>query len=88
MGVSGLPLRGSQQFRQRLILATLTGTPLRITDIRLHDSAPGLRDYEASFLRLLEKLSNGCVVEINETGMSSRFLMLLFFFVGERKMRD
>jgi hypothetical protein len=28
----------------------------------------GLRDYEVSFLRLLEKLTNGCVVEINETG--------------------
>ena len=69
MGATGLQLRGAQQFRQRLVLSTLTGTPIRITDIRLHDSAPGLRDYEASFLRLMEKLSNGCVVEINETGM-------------------
>lgn len=32
-----------------------------------HPSA-GLRDYEASLLRLLEKVTNGCVIEINETG--------------------
>ena len=37
-------------------------------DIRVDDAAPGLRDYEASLLRLLEKVSNGTVVEINETG--------------------
>ena len=27
-----------------------------------------MRDFEACFLRLLEKLTNGCVVEINATG--------------------
>jgi len=32
-----------------------------------------LRSFEASFLRLLEKLTNGCVVEINETGTSLRY---------------
>ena len=61
-------LQGAQQMRHRLLLATLTGTPLRIDDIRVHDEAPGLRDFEASFLRLLEKISDGCGVEINETG--------------------
>ena len=77
-----MQLRGAQQLRQRLVLSTLTGTPIRITDIRLHDSAPGLRDYEASFLRLMEKLSNGCVVEINETGMFvSIHTNCVFYFV-------
>ena len=28
----------------------------------------GLRDFEASFLRLLEKITNGCKIEINMTG--------------------
>jgi RNA 3'-terminal phosphate cyclase-like protein len=42
-----------------------------IDDIRLDDAAPGLRDYEASLLRLLEKVTNGTVVEINETGPRS-----------------
>jgi hypothetical protein len=40
-----------------------------VDDIRVDDAAPGLRDYEASLLRLLEKVTNGTVVEINETGM-------------------
>jgi RNA 3'-terminal phosphate cyclase-like protein len=39
-----------------------------VDDIRVDDAAPGLRDYEASLLRLLEKVTNGTVVEINETG--------------------
>ncbi len=64
-----LKFRGCQHFRQRLVCATLSGRPIRIDDIRADDpQSPGLRDFEASFLRLLEKLTNGCVVEINETG--------------------
>jgi RNA 3'-terminal phosphate cyclase len=63
-----LRFKGSQQFRQRLVLSTLSGRPIRIDEIRSRDAAPGLRDYEASLLRLLEKCTNGCVVEINETG--------------------
>jgi RNA 3'-terminal phosphate cyclase-like protein len=64
-----LRFRGSQNFRQRLLLSTLSGKPIRIDDIRAGDQSPGLRDYEASLLRLLEKLTNGCLVEINETGV-------------------
>jgi RNA 3'-terminal phosphate cyclase-like protein len=30
-----------------------------VDDIRASDQNPGLRDYEASLLRLLDKLSNG-----------------------------
>lgn len=63
-----LRFRGCQQFRQRLLLSTLSGKAIRIDDIRANDQSPGLRDYEASLLRLLEKLTNGCLVEINETG--------------------
>ncbi|GBF93150.1 hypothetical protein Rsub_05881 [Raphidocelis subcapitata] len=68
-----LRFKGSQQFRQRLAFSTLSGRPIRIDDIRTRDASPGLRDYEASLLRLLEKLTNGCVVEINETGTSLRY---------------
>jgi hypothetical protein len=39
-----------------------------VDDIRVNDQNPGLRDYEASLLRLLDKLSNGMAVEINESG--------------------
>ena len=63
-----LRFRGSAHFRLRLACATLSGRTIRIDDIRARDENPGLRDYEASLLRLLEKVTNGCVVEINETG--------------------
>jgi hypothetical protein len=35
--------------------------------------APGLRDFEASFLRLLDKITNGCQIEINDTGTKLRY---------------
>ena len=63
-----LRFRGSSHFRQRLACATLSGRTIRIDDIRARDEYPGLRDYEASLLRLVEKVTNGCIVEINETG--------------------
>ena len=37
----------------------------------MDDAAPGLRDHEACLLRLLEKVTNGTVVEINETGAAA-----------------
>ena len=63
-----LNFRGSQHFRQRLVCATLSGKPIRIEGIREQDQNPGLRDYEACLLRLIEKVTDGCVIEINETG--------------------
>ena len=72
-----LRFRGCQHFRQRLLLSTLSGKAMRIDDIRVNDQSPGLRDYEASLLRLLEKLTNGCLVEINETGGSWLLVLLL-----------
>lgn len=40
----------------------------RIDDIRAKDQDPGIRDYEANLLRLIERITNGTVVEIDETG--------------------
>lgn len=70
------PLRyeGCGMFRQRIIASALSGNVLRIDHIRNEDEiAPGLQDFEANFLRLIEKLCDGCKVEINETGTSMRF---------------
>lgn len=73
-----LRFRGSQHLRQRLLCATLSGKSIRIEGIRERDQSPGLRDYEACLLRLIEKITDGCVIEINETGVSRhRFLGLL-----------
>ena len=65
-----LRFTGHAYFRQRLVLATLAGRAVRIDRIRPDDEEPGLRNFEASFLRLLEKLTNGSAVEINYTGTS------------------
>ena len=67
-----LKFRGCEHFRQRIVLSCLSGRPIRIDDIRSEDEAPGLKGFEASLLRLTEKVSNGCVVEINETGAAGR----------------
>ncbi|XP_055334450.1 RNA 3'-terminal phosphate cyclase-like protein [Paramacrobiotus metropolitanus] len=59
---------GSEYFRQRLILATLSGKSIQISKIRLKEEHPGLVDYEVSFLQLLEALTNGTSIAIDETG--------------------
>lgn len=68
-----LRFRGCTQFRQRIVFATLAHRKLRIDGIRDKDEAPGLRDFEANFLRLIEKLTNGCRIEINETGTMLKY---------------
>lgn len=68
-----LRYKGSAQFRQRIVFATLSGRAVRIDDIRAGEEQVGLKDYEASFLRLLEKVVNGCEIVINETGTAIRY---------------
>ncbi|KAA8895113.1 RNA 3'-terminal phosphate cyclase family protein [Sphaerosporella brunnea] len=54
--------------RHRLVLATLTGTPLHITQIRSNSLTPGLTSSEFSLLRLLDSVTNGSFFEISVTG--------------------
>ncbi|KAJ3123521.1 hypothetical protein HK101_006334, partial [Irineochytrium annulatum] len=64
-----LRFEGHKQLRQRLLLSTLSGRPIRIDKIRSDDDEnPGLADYEISLLRLFEKMTNGATVEISYTG--------------------
>jgi len=68
-GKSGwLLYEGPEWFRQKLVMSTLSGKPVRISNIRAADDEPGLKDFEASFLRLMDKLCNGTTVDINHTG--------------------
>ena len=65
------PLRftGHAHLPHRLILSTLTGRPLRISQIRPSSTtSPGLAPHEVSFLRLLESLTNGSAIEFSYTG--------------------
>ncbi|KAN0141002.1 RNA 3'-terminal phosphate cyclase/enolpyruvate transferase [Lactarius tabidus] len=65
---SSLHYSGHLYIRHRLVLAILSGKPIKIDKIRPGDKNPGLRDYEVSLLRLIEKVTNGTVIEISLTG--------------------
>nr|XP_006822256.1 PREDICTED: RNA 3'-terminal phosphate cyclase-like protein-like [Saccoglossus kowalevskii] len=88
-----LNLEGCNYFRQRLILATLSGKSIRIKKIRHKDDEPGIREFEASFIRLIDKVTNGSRIEVNESGkpiiggcVDSRHqsLALLLMVLGEK----
>ena len=54
---------------QRLVLATLTGRAIRVSQIRSSSlTNPGLAPHDISFLRLLEAVTNGSHIEISYTG--------------------
>jgi len=64
---------GARQFRLRVAVSLLTHRPILIRNIRPDDvDAPGLREHEASFLRLIDAMTNGTTVEINSTGTQMR----------------
>ena len=72
--------RGEASFRSRVVLATLSGKTLRMENFRTEETkleddegegdgvGVGLRDYEVAFLRLMQAVTNGSVLEINDTG--------------------
>ncbi|XP_072397045.1 probable RNA 3'-terminal phosphate cyclase-like protein [Diabrotica undecimpunctata] len=65
--------KGSNYLRQRLILSVLSGKPVQISEIRIQEDEPGLKEFEVSLIRLLDKVTNGTVIELNETGTSLYF---------------
>lgn len=69
-----LQFSGHEFLRQRLILSALSGKSVRIDHIRPAGDHLGLLDYEASFLRLLDKITNGSAIEINYTGTCITFV--------------
>lgn len=68
-----LVYHGSGFLRQRLCLAAVSGRSIIIKDIRPKDEEPGLRDFEASFVRLIDKVCEGSDISIDETGTTLRF---------------
>ncbi|XP_049957172.1 RNA 3'-terminal phosphate cyclase-like protein [Schistocerca serialis cubense] len=65
-----LKFDGSNYLRQRLILSTLSGKAVKVKDIRSRSDDPGLKEFEVNLVRLLDKVTNGSTVEVNETGTS------------------
>ncbi|CAA91501.1 putative RNA 3''-terminal phosphate cyclase-like protein [Schizosaccharomyces pombe] len=78
--------KGCEYLTHRLVLATLSGTPIRVEGIYPDEADPGVKDYQVSFLRLLEKLTNGSVIEISYTGTS--FIYRPGNIIGGRVVHD
>lgn len=83
--ISYKKLKGSQNLRQRLVLALLSSTPVHIEDIHAEETWPGLRPHEVSFIRLLEKVCDDCSVEINDTGttFTNKHQKLAFLYLAQ-----
>lgn len=64
---------GHHHLRNRLILSLLSHRPILISQIRPSATSPGLLPHEISFLRLLERLTEGTRIEISYTGTSFLF---------------
>ncbi|KAG8222529.1 hypothetical protein J437_LFUL004565 [Ladona fulva] len=64
---------GSNFLRQRLILSLLSGKPIKVTRIRCSEDTPGLNEAEVSLIRLIDKITNGSIISVNETGTELEF---------------
>ncbi|EFO26314.2 18S rRNA biogenesis protein RCL1 [Loa loa] len=74
MGQKELRFEGCNFFRQRLAYSLLSGHSVTISEIRSLDDEPGIRDFESKLLLLLEKITNGTRIKINQTGTEVVFL--------------
>lgn len=69
-----LVFEGGNFLRQRLALSTITGKPIIIKNIRADDTLnPGLNDSETSLLHLLDSVTDGSKIKINDTGTTLNY---------------
>lgn len=68
-----LKFKGSSWFRLSVVLSVLTGKPIIFEEFRYDCTEPGIKDYEIKFLELICELTEGTVVEINDTGTEIKF---------------
>lgn len=73
MTTTAVQFRTHTNLRQRLVLATLAGTALHVTQIRSGALTPGLSASEVSLLRLLDAVTDGTRIDISVTGTSLVF---------------
>lgn len=64
--------KGAKYFRLRIMYSLLTMSPIEISDIRSTSLNVGVTPSEVCFLRLIEKITNGSKVYINQTGSMIR----------------
>lgn len=63
--------KGSNHIKQKLILATLAGKSIKITDIRAHEG--GIKEFEVNLIRLIDKLTNGTKIKLHPSGTELDF---------------
>jgi RNA 3'-terminal phosphate cyclase-like protein len=66
-------LTGSNYFRIKIAYSLLFQRPVQISEMRSNSINPGLAEYEISFLKLIEKITNGTKIEISKTGTILKF---------------
>lgn len=66
-----LTLHGSNHLKQKLILATISGKSIKITDIRKDEN--GLQEFEINVIRLIDKLTNGTKIKLSPSGNELEF---------------
>jgi RNA 3'-terminal phosphate cyclase-like protein len=71
MAENVLTFRGSSYLKHRLILATLSGKAIKITDIRVNNG--GLQEFEVNLIRLIDKLTNGTRIKLHPSGTELDF---------------
>uniref|UniRef100_A0A0N4ZR32 RNA 3'-terminal phosphate cyclase-like protein n=1 Tax=Parastrongyloides trichosuri TaxID=131310 RepID=A0A0N4ZR32_PARTI len=68
-----LTYSGSNFLRQRLAYSLISGRGVKIIDIRYKDENPGIRDFEKKLFKLIDQITNGVKITINETGTVVNF---------------
>ena len=68
-----IKLKGCQHFRIKIAYSLLLQKPVEISNIRNNSINPGLTEYEISFLKLVENITNGTKIEISKTGTIIKF---------------
>ncbi|CAI2369953.1 unnamed protein product [Moneuplotes crassus] len=68
-----ITFKGAACIRQALQFSILSGKPVKISEIRSEDLDPGVNEYEMNLLKLIEKVTNGSIIDINVSGTQIRF---------------
>ncbi|KAA0192956.1 RNA 3'-terminal phosphate cyclase [Fasciolopsis buskii] len=66
-------LKNADNFRVKLALSLISQKGIEIVEIRHRSMQPGVTNAEVSLLRLIDEISNGTMIKINDTGTVVRF---------------
>lgn len=67
-----IEFKGSNHLKQKLILATISGKAIRVTEIR--KETDGLQEFEVNLIRLIDKLTNGSQIKLAKSGKELEFI--------------